>query len=106
MLICIPDQMCRVTQMKCFFFCADVIVHRLLAASIGISKLPSVFQDRLQLTSIADSKKSRHDLIKLDHLRFYPALVEVFSWTKLYLSRLINQIVKFSLPVLFFWCDI
>lgn len=39
---------------------ADVIVHRLLAASIGISKLPSVFQDRLQLTSIADNLNYRH----------------------------------------------
>lgn len=35
---------------------ADVIVHRLLAASLGIDKLPPVFQDRSQLTSIADSK--------------------------------------------------
>ncbi|KAI5437876.1 hypothetical protein KIW84_023843 [Lathyrus oleraceus] len=39
---------------------ADVIVHRLLAASIGISKLPFVFQDRLQLTSIADNLNYRH----------------------------------------------
>ncbi|RDX93550.1 Exosome complex exonuclease RRP44-like A, partial [Mucuna pruriens] len=39
---------------------ADVIVHRLLAASLGISKLPSVFQDRLQLTSIADNLNYRH----------------------------------------------
>ncbi|KOM40668.1 hypothetical protein LR48_Vigan04g086600 [Vigna angularis] len=37
---------------------ADVIVHRLLAASLGISKLPSVFQDRLQLSSIADRRAS------------------------------------------------
>lgn len=35
---------------------ADVVVHRLLSASLGIHKLPSVFQDRPQLTSIADSK--------------------------------------------------
>ncbi|QCE15354.1 exosome complex exonuclease DIS3/RRP44 [Vigna unguiculata] len=39
---------------------ADVIVHRLLAASLGISKLPSVFQDRLQLSSIADNLNYRH----------------------------------------------
>ncbi|KAI4314665.1 hypothetical protein L6164_027553 [Bauhinia variegata] len=39
---------------------ADVIVHRLLAASLGISKLPSVFQDRPQLTSIADNLNYRH----------------------------------------------
>ncbi|CAJ1974555.1 unnamed protein product [Sphenostylis stenocarpa] len=39
---------------------ADVIVHRLLAASLGISKLPSVFQDRLQLTNIADNLNYRH----------------------------------------------
>lgn len=39
---------------------ADVIVHRLLAASLGISKLPPVFQDRLQLTSIADNLNYRH----------------------------------------------
>lgn len=35
---------------------ADVIVHRLLAASLGIYKLPGVFQDRPKLTSISDSK--------------------------------------------------
>lgn len=35
---------------------ADVVVHRLLAASLGIYKLPNIFQDRPQLTSIADSK--------------------------------------------------
>ena len=34
---------------------ADVIVHRLLAASLEIYKLPSIFQDRPQLTSVADS---------------------------------------------------
>ncbi|XVF18164.1 hypothetical protein REPUB_Repub10bG0188800 [Reevesia pubescens] len=39
---------------------ADVIVHRLLAASLGIDKLPSVFQDRTQLTSIADNLNYRH----------------------------------------------
>uniref|UniRef100_A0A7C9AS55 Uncharacterized protein n=1 Tax=Opuntia streptacantha TaxID=393608 RepID=A0A7C9AS55_OPUST len=39
---------------------ADVIVHRLLAASLGISKLPTVFQDRPQLTSIADNLNYRH----------------------------------------------
>ncbi|KAK4261621.1 hypothetical protein QN277_004589 [Acacia crassicarpa] len=39
---------------------ADVVVHRLLAASLGISKLPSVFQDRLQLTSISDNLNYRH----------------------------------------------
>ncbi|XP_074308701.1 exosome complex exonuclease RRP44 homolog A [Silene latifolia] len=39
---------------------ADVIVHRLLAASIGISKLPVIFQDRPQLTSIADNLNYRH----------------------------------------------
>lgn len=37
------------------FFATDVIVHRLLAASLGIYKLPTIFQDRPQLTSIADS---------------------------------------------------
>lgn len=36
----------------------DVFVHRLLAASLGIYKLPTVFQDRPQLTSVADSKSS------------------------------------------------
>ncbi|XVF62323.1 hypothetical protein PTKIN_Ptkin08bG0208000 [Pterospermum kingtungense] len=39
---------------------ADVIVHRLLAASLGIDKLPLVFQDRTQLTSIADNLNYRH----------------------------------------------
>ncbi|XP_061359915.1 exosome complex exonuclease RRP44 homolog A-like isoform X2 [Gastrolobium bilobum] len=38
---------------------ADVVVHRLLAASLGISKLPSKFQDR-KLTSIADNLNKRH----------------------------------------------
>ncbi|KAL0396120.1 UNVERIFIED_CONTAM: Exosome complex exonuclease RRP44A, partial [Sesamum calycinum] len=33
---------------------ADVIVHRLLAASLGICKLPDVFQDRPRLTGVAD----------------------------------------------------
>ncbi|KAF4357809.1 hypothetical protein F8388_024420 [Cannabis sativa] len=39
---------------------ANVIVHRLLAASLGIYKLPTVFQDRPQLTSIADNLNYRH----------------------------------------------
>ncbi|XP_062102794.1 exosome complex exonuclease RRP44 homolog A [Humulus lupulus] len=39
---------------------ADVIVHRLLAASLGIHKLPTVFQDRPQLTSISDNLNYRH----------------------------------------------
>ncbi|KAI3893468.1 hypothetical protein MKW92_009739 [Papaver armeniacum] len=34
----------------------DVIVHRFLAATLGIYKLPPIFQGTLQLTSIADSK--------------------------------------------------
>ncbi|KAL5557363.1 hypothetical protein UlMin_039599 [Ulmus minor] len=39
---------------------ADVIVHRLLAASLGIYKLPTIFQDRPQLTSISDNLNYRH----------------------------------------------
>ncbi|XP_002521738.2 exosome complex exonuclease RRP44 homolog A [Ricinus communis] len=39
---------------------ADVIVHRLLAASLGIYKLPTIFRDRPQLTSIADNLNYRH----------------------------------------------
>ncbi|GKB29699.1 exosome complex exonuclease RRP44 homolog A, partial [Tanacetum coccineum] len=39
---------------------ADVIVHRLLAASLGIYKLPTIFQDRPQLTSIASNLNYRH----------------------------------------------
>ncbi|XP_062144128.1 exosome complex exonuclease RRP44 homolog A isoform X2 [Alnus glutinosa] len=39
---------------------ADVIVHRLLAASLEIYKLPSIFQDRPQLTSVADNLNYRH----------------------------------------------
>ncbi|PIA46664.1 hypothetical protein AQUCO_01500303v1 [Aquilegia coerulea] len=39
---------------------ADVIVHRLLAAALGIYKLPTIFQDRPQLTSIADNLNYRH----------------------------------------------
>ncbi|CAA6655841.1 unnamed protein product [Spirodela intermedia] len=39
---------------------ADVIVHRLLAAALGISKLPPVFLDRNQLTSVSDNLNYRH----------------------------------------------
>ncbi|XP_073001204.1 exosome complex exonuclease RRP44 homolog A [Typha latifolia] len=39
---------------------ADVVVHRLLAAALGIAKLPPVFQDGPQLTSIADNLNYRH----------------------------------------------
>ncbi|KAG6387681.1 hypothetical protein SASPL_152873 [Salvia splendens] len=39
---------------------ADVIVHRLLAASLGIIKLPDIFQDRPRLTGIADNLNCRH----------------------------------------------
>lgn len=39
---------------------ADVVVHRLLAASLGISKLPTIFQDKHQLTSSADNLNFRH----------------------------------------------
>ncbi|CAN1316739.1 Exosome complex exonuclease RRP44 homolog A [Linum perenne] len=39
---------------------ADVVVHRLLAASLGIYTLPLVFRDRPQLTSIADNLNYRH----------------------------------------------
>ncbi|KAF9618769.1 hypothetical protein IFM89_002464 [Coptis chinensis] len=39
---------------------ADVIVHRLLAAALGIYKLPPIFQDRPQLTSISDNLNYRH----------------------------------------------
>ncbi|XP_010548201.1 PREDICTED: exosome complex exonuclease RRP44 homolog A [Tarenaya hassleriana] len=39
---------------------ADVIVHRLLAASLGIYKLPTVFQDQPHLTSVADNLNYRH----------------------------------------------
>ncbi|KAK9164738.1 hypothetical protein Syun_005640 [Stephania yunnanensis] len=39
---------------------ADVVVHRLLAAALGITKLPPIFQDGPQLTSIADNLNYRH----------------------------------------------
>lgn len=39
---------------------ADVIVHRLLAASLDLYRLPAVFQDRARLTSIADNLNYRH----------------------------------------------
>ncbi|KAK0603545.1 hypothetical protein LWI29_006112 [Acer saccharum] len=39
---------------------ADVFVHRLLAASLGIFQLPTIFQDRPQLTSVADNLNYRH----------------------------------------------
>ncbi|KAJ8771123.1 hypothetical protein K2173_023448 [Erythroxylum novogranatense] len=39
---------------------ADVVVHRLLAASLGMYKLPPIFSDRPRLTSIADNLNDRH----------------------------------------------
>ncbi|KAL3525159.1 hypothetical protein ACH5RR_013531 [Cinchona calisaya] len=39
---------------------ADVIVHRLLAASLGIYRLPDLLQDKAQLTSVADNLNYRH----------------------------------------------
>ncbi|XP_010918352.1 exosome complex exonuclease RRP44 homolog A isoform X2 [Elaeis guineensis] len=39
---------------------ADVIVHRLLAAALGIAKLPPIFMNGPQLTSIADDLNYRH----------------------------------------------
>lgn len=39
---------------------ADVIVHRLLAASLGICKLPALFHDRPKLTTISDNLNYRH----------------------------------------------
>ncbi|XP_065004841.1 exosome complex exonuclease RRP44 homolog A-like [Musa acuminata AAA Group] len=39
---------------------ADVIVHRLLAAALGIAKLPPIFLDGPQLTGIADNLNNRH----------------------------------------------
>jgi hypothetical protein len=33
----------------------DVIVHRLLAAALGLNNLPPQFRDRSTLTSISDS---------------------------------------------------
>ncbi|CAI9110453.1 OLC1v1010476C1 [Oldenlandia corymbosa var. corymbosa] len=39
---------------------ADVFVHRLLAASLGINRLPDVFQDKAQLTNISDNLNYRH----------------------------------------------
>lgn len=39
-----------------YMFIADVIVHRLLAAALNLSKLPSVFHDKAQLNSISDSE--------------------------------------------------
>ncbi|XP_075481686.1 exosome complex exonuclease RRP44 homolog A-like [Primulina tabacum] len=39
---------------------ADVMVHRLLAASLGIFRLPDVFQDRSWLTAVADNLNYRH----------------------------------------------
>ncbi|KAL6583843.1 Exosome complex exonuclease RRP44 A [Orobanche minor] len=38
----------------------DVIVHRLLAASLGICSLPDIFQDGPRLTGIADNLNYRH----------------------------------------------
>lgn len=39
---------------------ADVIVHRLLAAALGLSNLPPQFRDRSTLTSISDNLNYRH----------------------------------------------
>ncbi|RZC45016.1 hypothetical protein C5167_037961 [Papaver somniferum] len=38
-------------------FCGNVIVHRLLAAALGIYKLPPILQDIPRLTSISDSQQ-------------------------------------------------
>ncbi|KAJ7555172.1 hypothetical protein O6H91_05G024900 [Diphasiastrum complanatum] len=39
---------------------ADVIVHRLLAASLGLNKLPDLLRDKSLLTSISDNLNYRH----------------------------------------------
>ncbi|VFQ59900.1 unnamed protein product [Cuscuta campestris] len=39
---------------------ADVIVHRLLAASMGICKLPEVFYSKGELTNVAENLNYRH----------------------------------------------
>lgn len=57
------------------FFPVDVIVHRLLAASLGIYKLPTIFQDRPQLTSIADSMEHFSLLNFVDILYYYLVLL-------------------------------
>ncbi|RZC91173.1 hypothetical protein C5167_027237 [Papaver somniferum] len=62
-LICLLTTRCTTQDV---YFCSgdltpqefmhyDVVVHTLLAAALGIYKLPPIFQDRPQLTRIADN---------------------------------------------------
>ncbi|OAE18374.1 hypothetical protein AXG93_1783s1030 [Marchantia polymorpha subsp. ruderalis] len=39
---------------------ADVIVHRLLAAALGLSKVPGALREKTMLTSVADNLNLRH----------------------------------------------
>eukprot|EP00249_Psilotum_nudum_P021681 c28202_g1_i1 orf=199-3033(+) len=39
---------------------ADVIVHRLLAAALGLCRLPPLFHNKTQLTNLADNLNYRH----------------------------------------------
>ena len=57
-LCCVVKLYAKFTEAMTRFYLADVVVHRLLAASLGIAKLPPIFQDRVQLTSISDSMPS------------------------------------------------
>ncbi|KAG7022441.1 Exosome complex exonuclease RRP44-like A [Cucurbita argyrosperma subsp. argyrosperma] len=59
---------------------ADVIVHRLLAASLGIYKLPTLFHDRLKLTTIADSMK--HSLFPNLHIIMLNYNLILMNWIK------------------------
>ncbi|KAF3488170.1 hypothetical protein F2Q69_00057912, partial [Brassica cretica] len=65
----------------------DVFVHRLLAASLRIYKLPTVFQDRPQLTSVADNK-----------FLLYPPWIQGFSLFRIFGHGLVKTKRKI------FWC--
>ena len=65
----------------------DVFVHRLLAASLRIYKLPTVFQDRPQLTSVADNK-----------FLLYPPWIQGFSLFRIFVCwRKICKIYESSI---------
>lgn len=56
----------RVERTDVIHFIADVIVHRLLAAALGLSKVPGALREKTMLTSVADSKLTRKSLIILN----------------------------------------
>jgi exosome complex exonuclease DIS3/RRP44 len=44
---------------------ADVVVHRLLAAALGLAPLPAAYQDKPHMTALADNMNKRHLMSQL-----------------------------------------